>query len=143
MKDITESDIRELQKRHPDLPIRGLDDKPSAKSLKRSDGYRSQLEADYAAKLEQSRRDGVITSWKYESIRFRLVDKRIDQVWYKPDFRITYPGGYVVHDEVKGFMREAARLRLLMAVEQYPEERFRLVTRKGGVWQIENIGRER
>ena len=143
MKDITESDIRELQKRHPDLPIRGLDDKPSAKSLGRSDGYKSQLEAYYAAFLEQQTRDGVITGWKYEAVSLRLVDKKIGQVWYKPDFRIVFPGGYWVFVEVKGFMRPAARLRLLMAAEQFPEFSFRLVTRKGGVWRIENIGREK
>lgn len=42
--------------------------------------------------------------------------------------------------ETKGFMREAAAVRIKIAASLYPEIAFRLVTkRKGGEWDIQEI----
>ncbi len=92
------------------------------------DGYRSKAEARYAAILEARKASGEIRDWAYESIRLRLVDGEI--VWYTPDFDVLELDGTTTLIEIKGYMREAARIRYLMARQRYPQFRFRLIWAK-------------
>ena len=63
--------------------------------------------------------------------------------WYTPDFRVIATDGTVEFHETKGFMREAARVRLLVAATTHPY-RFFLVKNKGStktpVWEILRVG---
>lgn len=54
--------------------------------------------------------------WSYEAIRLRLADG----AWYMPDFRVIMPDGTEEYHEVKGFWREAARVRIKVAAEHHP-----------------------
>jgi len=48
------------------------------------------------------------------------------------------PNGEVEFHETKGFMREAARVRLRVAAEMHPF-RFLLVKRAGGEWSVVEV----
>lgn len=95
----------------------------------------NKTEQDYAALLEVRRRAGEIESWEYEGMRLRLADGTL----YTPDFVVTYLDHIAFH-ETKGFMREAARVRLNVAAEKWWQFRFVLVQRKGKVWTYTDIG---
>lgn len=92
------------------------------------DGYRSKAEARYAAILEARKASGEIRDWAYESIRLRLVDG--EMVTYTPDFMVHEVDGALTFIEIKGFLREAARIRFLMAREKYPMFQWRFIWAK-------------
>jgi len=101
--------------------------------------YASRLEADFAGELELWRKAGTIYTWRYEPITLRLGPG----LTYRPDFWLVWQDGSVGFVEVKGWMRDDARAKLLAAAEQYPEFRFLLATRPGGKrgqWVITEIG---
>ena len=91
--------------------------------------YKSTLEADYALALEAERRAGLVVWYAYEPLRLRLASG----AWFTPDWLVQRAGGELAIDETKGWMREAARVRLLVAVERYPFFRWRKVTRERGL----------
>lgn len=96
--------------------------------------YRSKAEARYADILEAERLAGRIRSWRHEAITLKLADG----VRYTPDFLVVDEDGRMALLEVKGYMREAARIRLLVATEQYPLFRWRLAwARRDGQFKIE------
>lgn len=66
----------------------------------------------------------------FEALKFRLADG----CYYTPDFAMIVDGMLELH-EVKGFMREAARLRYKIAQEQYPFFKFRMFKKEGGSWK--------
>lgn len=94
--------------------------------------FKSKAEARYAQLLEAQKRDGLITDWKYEAITLRLADG----VRYTPDFMVRI-GDRMRLVEVKGHMREAARVRLRVAVEMYPCFTWLLVWAKKGKFEPE------
>lgn len=95
----------------------------------------NKLEAAYARALTERQARGEIAEWRYESTKLRLADG----AWYTPDFRVVLPNGEVEFHETKGFMREAAQVRLRVAAELHPF-RFLLVTRQGGEWATKLVG---
>ena len=95
--------------------------------------YKSKAEARYAQLLEAQKRDGLITDWKYEAITLRLADG----VRYTPDFLVRLPHGRMRLVEVKGHMREAARVRLRVAAEMYPDFTWLLVWARKGKFEPE------
>lgn len=94
--------------------------------------FKSKAEARYAQLLEAQKRDGLITDWKYEAITLRLADG----VRYTPDFMVRI-GDRMRLVEVKGHMREAARVRLRVAVEMYPCFTWLLVWARKGKFEPE------
>lgn len=93
------------------------------------------IESAYARRLELLKTAGEILDWSYEAISLRLADGSR----YTPDFFVTFQDRMECH-ETKGFMREAARVRLLVAAEKYWQFRFVLVRGKNQVWTFETIG---
>lgn len=57
-----------------------------------------------------------IRDWWYESVRLRLANG----AWYTPDFVVMMHDGTLEMHEVKGFWREAARVRIKVAADNYP-----------------------
>jgi hypothetical protein len=90
--------------------------------------YASRLEAEFAAELQWWKESGQIQIWRYEPIVLRLGPG----LTYRPDFWVVWKDGSVGFVEVKGWMRDDARVKLLTAAEQYPEFRFLLATKPGG-----------
>jgi hypothetical protein len=102
-----------------------------AEKPKPTDRYRSKTERLYADKLAWDIKDGVIARWEYEPLKFRLGDG----AWYTPDFAVWTPGGLDLIEIKGGFVREAARVRFLVAKRLYPEFTWRMIQRKlSGAW---------
>ena len=137
---ISKSQLAALKKKSA-LTI--VDKKKAAKKKPATHCYASLLELDYANYLDALKMAGKVLAWQYEPLSFRLADKDKGQVWYKPDFLVEYPDGTFTLDEVKGFMRTADRIRLLVCASKFSWFRFRLVTRKkkSDPWTIETIGK--
>jgi hypothetical protein len=107
-------------------------ERPKSREPRPSDGYRSKLERDYASRLEFQRRGGQIQWWAHEPQRLRLAGG----AYYKPDFAVLMPDGRLELHEVKGFWREAARVRIKVAAEMHPFM-FVAATRDRGDWVFE------
>lgn len=99
--------------------------------------YRSKLEADYAKRLEVERAAGLLVSWHYEPTPFQIGGG----CGYTVDFKIERPDGSIEMHEVKGYWREAAKVRLKIAAERFPEFRWFIVVRKRGTWAITPVRR--
>lgn len=100
----------------------------------------NKLESAWAEVLELRRAAGEFLTWEFEGIRLQLAPG----CWYTPDFFVQCAGKLPVCYETKGFMREAARVRLHVAAAKYPCFDFYLVRRRrvrdGGGWSVERIG---
>lgn len=94
----------------------------------------NKLESLYAAHLNLRKQDGEIVAWSFEHIRIRLANG----AWFKPDFLVRLTSGEIQSHETKGFMREAAAVRLKVAAEITPW-RFVLVKRIKGRWTFANV----
>ena len=81
------------------------------------------------------RMDASVRRAEFEGVRLRLADG----TYYTPDFFVVKDSGYIEFHETKGHMREAARVRLRVAANLYPEFTFVLITKPKGMWQIEVI----
>jgi len=90
----------------------------------------NKTETAYAQRLNLLLKADEIVYWGFEAIKFRLADG----AWYTPDFLVQTLDGLEVH-EVKGFFREAAKVRWKVAKELYGGMfRFVLVRRGAGGW---------
>jgi hypothetical protein len=96
-------------------------------------------ERAYARYLDKRRMAGEIVWWAYEPLKLRLAEG----AWYTPDFVIQMADGTIEIHEYKGFMREAARVRLLVASDRFPFFPFRLIraipVRQGGGFKVEDV----
>jgi len=102
-------------------------------------GEMNQLEARFAQEvLDLLKAAGDIKGYGFEGVKLRLAEG----AWYTPDFVVMHNDGVLEFVEIKGFWREAARVRIKVAAEQYAWlGKFTVVQKKGG-WQFEPIGRE-
>ena len=91
--------------------------------VKHSD-YRSNLERRYAEILEGRKIVGEIRMWLYEPASLQIGGG----ARYTPDFLVFNLDGSVEFHEVKGFWREAAKVRLRVAIEKFPMFGFFVVT---------------
>jgi len=107
-----------------------------AKARKTKSRYRSTTEERFAEHLALQLAANEIKGWLYEPLRFNLGGG----AWYKPDFRATELDGTWTFFEVKGFWREAARLRIKIAAAAHPDVRFVGVRLIKGVWEFEDFG---
>jgi hypothetical protein len=96
-------------------------------------GSMNKLERAYALHLTARVFSHEIVHWMFEGVRFRLANR----AWYCPDFILWMPDGSMEAHETKGFMREAAAVRLKVAAEAFPHVRFVLVKAHEGqfTWQ--------
>jgi hypothetical protein len=118
----------------------------------------NKLEEAYAWYLENLKRGGDILYWEFEGIKLKLGNG----AWYTPDFMVvkrillsalvtgspidTKP--YYQHNttdriefhEVKGFMREAANVRIKVAASKFTMMDFVIVRRtQTGIWQFTQV----
>lgn len=99
------------------------------KEKKKRRGVMNGTERAYAAHLTAQGRP-----FHFEGIKLRLAD----DAWFTCDFAVWVNGAMEFH-ETKGFMREAAAVRLKTAAEQYPQFVFRLVRLVKGSWNITEV----
>ncbi len=89
------------------------------------------MERDYCLLLKA---DIGIRRWVWQGIRLRLAKG----TYYTPDFLVFRDDGTIEIHETKGFMREAARVRINTVAELYPELLLKLITKKKGRWIVED-----
>lgn len=94
----------------------------------------NKTEAAYDAVLKGLQQAGQIEWYKWEPWKLRLADG----AYYTPDFGVMTADGYLECHEVKGFWREAARVRIKVAAEQFPM-RFVAIKRAGKGWEYEEF----
>ena len=99
----------------------------------------NKLEAEWAMILEARKRAGEIIWYQFEGLRLRLANG----AYFTPDFPVLTKDGALEFCEVKGFWREAARLRIRVAADLYPFWKFyavrKIKKKDGGGWDIEGF----
>lgn len=91
-------------------------------------------ETEYGELLERRKQAGEVLWYGFGMIRLRIGKGCM----YKPDYFVVLSSGVVECHEVKGFMREAARVRLRVAAERYPF-RFVVCRKVDGEWRFEDV----
>jgi hypothetical protein len=76
----------------------------------------NKTEKAWAIRLEAERRSGQIHSWDYEKVTFKLAD----DTRYTPDFMVVGNDASIRFDEIKGFWRDDAKVKIKVAAEQFP-----------------------
>ncbi|MHC4616450.1 MAG: DUF1064 domain-containing protein [Planctomycetota bacterium] len=103
--------------------------------------YKNKAEEAYAGYLHLLKCGKVILDYHYEDVKLRLGEG----TFFTPDFLVIYKDRFEFH-EVKGFMREAARVRINTAASLYPWAKFLVVKsegkKKGWAWTEVGNGRE-
>jgi len=97
----------------------------------------NKTERAYALELEDMRTRGEILRWQFEAITLLLVDPKDTGkrgVRYTPDFAIWLPDKTLCFVEIKGFLREDAKLKFLMARISFPEFEFVMLRKHGPNW---------
>lgn len=95
--------------------------------------FRSKLEAAYANYLECQRRAGMIASWQYEPVNFRLPGKKN---FYKPDFLVVAGDGLTFFDTKgrnKSDDRSLVKIKTAAGLNRWA--RFVQVKLVKGVWE--------
>lgn len=91
------------------------------------DKYRSDLERQYAARLELLRKAGEILYWAYEPFALPLAS----DCKYTPDFLVIMADGSVQIHECKGWWRDDAKVKFKVARDRYSCWRWFVVTKDG------------
>lgn len=84
-----------------------------------TDDRMNKTERDYADHLYGLQLAKEIISYEFEGVKLRLGKG----AWYTPDFLVVTPERFELH-EVKGFWREAARVRIKTAAAKHPYFKF-------------------
>lgn len=109
---------------------------PVAAPAQDPDGM-NKTERRRALELEALRRTGAIAAWAFGSVTLLLADR----CRYTPDFLVATPDGRIAFEEVKGFWRDDALVKIKVAARLYPMFTFTaLRPRKGGGWDVEGFG---
>jgi hypothetical protein len=112
---MTEEDARRHLERVRQVPAT-LPPQDAPAEAHRGPKYKSTWEARAAELLDLRLRAGEIRSWIYEGMHVRLPG----DIMYRVDFVIQLWDGRIQGWEIKGRMREPARIKLRQAVERYP-----------------------
>lgn len=98
-------------------------------------GVMNKTEERYAMRLDVQQMAGELESYAFEAVKVRLAQG----AYYTPDFVVFETDGTISFHEVKGHWREAARLRIKVAAEQWPQFRFVAVRYICGAWEFEEF----
>lgn len=97
----------------------------------------NKTEQAFGLRLYSMKTRGEIRDYAFEPVKLRLGRG----AWYTPDFVVYEKDQGVTVYEVKGFWREAARVRIKVAARLYPMLRFVAVKKDKGIgWVFEEIG---
>lgn len=95
----------------------------------------NRLELAYAGLLSDSEEFDEIEWWAFEPMKLRLAEG----TYFTPDFGVIRDGKLEFH-ECKGFMREAARVRLNVAADKFPFIKFYLVRKAKSGFTVNRVG---
>lgn len=126
---LTESDLAEIQRKRSTWDKPATRPEPKRRKEERKRRGMNKWESQFAQTLEARKQAGELIWWAFEPIRIRLADG----AFYRPDFVTVDRQGRTEIYEVKGHMREAARVRLKVAVEKLPYQFYIVRKHKGGL----------
>lgn len=94
----------------------------------------NKAEEGFAQILEAELRRGMIRRWKFGAVKLEIGEG----CWYCPDFIKQHPAGEITFIEVKGFLRDDARVKFLAAknIHDWAEFEMWRKDRKTGWTQI-------
>lgn len=98
----------------------------------------NKTEARYAQDLELQKRAGTILWYKFEGFTLTLAPG----ARFTPDFAVLHCSETLEFHEIKGFWREAARVRIKVAASLYPFKFIAIQAVKqkdGGGWKVEKF----
>lgn len=130
---LTEQEYADLKARlqAPPVPVIEKSTQPKQRQNK--------TEIEYGQLLEARKRMGEIKDYGFERIKLRLADA----VLYIPDYDVVLDDGTIEMHEVKGFMRDDARIKIYTAARMYPHIKFWLIKKRakkdGGGFSAERI----
>jgi len=94
-------------------------------------------EARYADRLKLLLCAGEILDWKFEGIKFRLADN----TYYTPDFFVTCPDHFEVHEIKGGYIYEDSIQKFKIAAEEFPRFKWLMIQWKDKHWKtIRELG---
>lgn len=106
----------------------------------RKPGVMNRLESAWDDHLAEELAGGRISAYWYEPVSLRLAKG----AFYKPDFMVIDADGFVELHETKGFMQEAANVRIKVAADKFPQFVFRLIVKRkkkdGGGFDVTVVG---
>lgn len=94
----------------------------------------NRLEASFALYLEGLLRTGDIYQYGFEEMKFSVGAG----AWFTPDFWVIDKNSEITFYETKGFMREAANVRIKSVAGKYPF-RFVIVRCVRGIFTFEEV----
>lgn len=99
----------------------------------------NQTEKAWSDELDDARAAGEIKWWAYEACKLYLTSGKLTS--YTPDFMVWMPDGTIRFDEVKGYWRDDARVKIKVAADRFPLFKFQAMSmlRKGKGWKIEQF----
>lgn len=93
-----------------------------------------------AIELEAKKQAGLIAAWYYEKLTLKLAD----DTRYTPDLWVLENDGTITLEEVKGFLRDDAGVKIKVAAEMFPF-RFLMYQQRakkdGGGWKVTDYTR--
>lgn len=141
---LTEVEYADLMRKRPAAGEKAppRDDRAVAASAEKpatGPKFKSKAEARYAQILEARKRAGEIADWDYEALT--LVVGRAEGMVSRitPDFVVHRYDGTVELREVKGWLRDDARAKLLAAVRQWQGFSWWLVWARRGGFEEERL----
>jgi hypothetical protein len=107
-------------------------------------GFKNKTETLYALALDDAKRENKIKEWWYESMTFVLADtaepgangRKQRGVRYTPDFIIQRNDDHLEAHEIKGFLRDDARVKYLCAKKEFPFIVWKMIQFKHGTWEV-------
>jgi len=105
--------------------------------VKHESGKMNKTEKRYELECLVPNRPDIYSSWRFESIKFRLADN----TYYTPDFVVITNDGMMEVHEVKGFWQDDARVKIKVFAEMYPEFFVVAAMIRGGKWEKEIISK--
>lgn len=135
MPNITSAELRELQSRTGHVVKRADAWGPVKAKARRVPGRMNKTEAAWALQLEAERRDGAVLAYHFEAVTFKVGD----DCRYTPDFFVVLADGSIRFDEIKGFIRDDALVKVKVAARMFPWFTFRVVRRVKGAWDVKEV----
>ena len=103
-----------------------------AKGRRRVAGVKNKTEQAFEDMFLQQKPHG------YEEITLKLAD----DCRYTPDYWVLDEDDVLAFEEIKGFWRDDAKVKIRLAAKLFPQFRFRAWTYKNKVWAREHFGPE-
>lgn len=94
----------------------------------------NKLESAYGAYLDVLKHSGEVLWWRFQPLKLRLADG----AYFTPDFGVLFTSLAFELHETKGHWREAARVRIKVAAEQFPFK-FIAIKRVASSWEREEF----